>query len=176
MRPQDALLRARGCAGAARARQPPPLQIIGGGSGGLACSKRAASHGKKVAVCDFVKPSPPGTTWGLGGTCVNVGCIPKKLMHAAALHGEAMVDAASFGWEVPDRKHNWQVMVSNVQAHIKSLNFGYRSDLMSNNVKYYNAYASFVDPHTILAVDKKGKEMKITADNIVIATGGRQRS
>jgi ribulose 1,5-bisphosphate synthetase/thiazole synthase len=50
------------------------LVVIGGGSGGLACSKAAARLGKKVAVCDFVKPSPAGTTWGLGGTCVNVGC------------------------------------------------------------------------------------------------------
>ena len=58
--------------------------VIGGGSGGLACSKQAAKLGKKVAVCDFVKPTPVGTTWGLGGTCVNVGCIPKKLMHEAA--------------------------------------------------------------------------------------------
>ena len=57
------------------------LVVIGGGSGGLAASKEAASLGKKVAVLDFVKPSPAGTTWGLGGTCVNVGCIPKKLMH-----------------------------------------------------------------------------------------------
>jgi len=149
--------------------------VIGGGSGGLACSKKAAGHGKKVAVCDFVKPSPPGTTWGLGGTCVNVGCIPKKLMHAAALHGEGMTDAASYGWEVPERKHNWEMMVQNVQAHIKSLNFGYRSDLMSNSVKYYNAYATFLDPHTVLAVDKKGKETRITADAFVIATGGRPK-
>ena len=57
------------------------LVVIGGGSGGLAASKEAASLGKKVAVLDFVKPSPAGSTWGLGGTCVNVGCIPKKLMH-----------------------------------------------------------------------------------------------
>ena len=66
------------------------LCVIGGGSGGLACSKAAAKLGKKVAVCDFVKPTPLGTSWGLGGTCVNVGCIPKKLMHQAALLGEAM--------------------------------------------------------------------------------------
>ena len=60
------------------------LVVIGGGSGGLAASKTAAQLGKRVAVCNFVKPSPAGTTWGLGGTCVNVGCIPKKLMHEAA--------------------------------------------------------------------------------------------
>merc|ERR1719453_3071150 len=101
------------------------MLVIGGGSGGLACSKKAASLGKKVAVCDFVKPSPAGSTWGLGGTCVNVGCIPKKLMHQASLLGEGMSDAKSYGWEVPDGiKHNWESMVSNVQAHIKSLNFG----------------------------------------------------
>lgn len=58
--------------------------VIGGGSGGLAAAKKAASLGVKVGLADFVKPSPVGTTWGLGGTCVNVGCIPKKLMHFSA--------------------------------------------------------------------------------------------
>ena len=53
------------------------LFVIGGGSGGMAAAKEAAALGAKVALCDFVKPSPQGTTWGLGGTCVNVGCIPK---------------------------------------------------------------------------------------------------
>ena len=64
--------------------------VIGGGSGGLAAAKEAVSLGKKVAVLDFVDPSPRGTTWGLGGTCVNVGCIPKKLFHQAALLGESL--------------------------------------------------------------------------------------
>ena len=107
-------------------------QVIGGGSGGLACSKRAAQLGKKVAVCDFVQPSPAGTTWGLGSTCVNVGCIPKKLMHTASILGESIKDSASYGWEVPETpKHSWETMVGNVQAHIKSLNFGYRAELMT---------------------------------------------
>lgn len=66
------------------------LVVIGGGSGGLACAKEAVALGAKVAVLDFVKPSPQGTKWGLGGTCVNVGCIPKKLMHQASLLGEAI--------------------------------------------------------------------------------------
>jgi pyruvate/2-oxoglutarate dehydrogenase complex dihydrolipoamide dehydrogenase (E3) component len=55
--------------------------VIGGGSGGLAAAKEAAFLGKRVALCDYIKPTPMGTKWGLGGTCVNVGCIPKKLMH-----------------------------------------------------------------------------------------------
>ena len=152
------------------------LQVIGGGSGGLACSKQAAKLGKKVAVCDFVQPSPAGTTWGLGGTCVNVGCIPKKLMHQASILGEGLKDAQPYGWEVPDQvKHSWETMVGNVQAHVKSLNFGYRAELMSNNVKYYNAYATFIDPNTVEAVDKKGKKTTITADAFVIAVGGRPK-
>ena len=57
------------------------LVVIGGGSGGLACAKEAARLGQRVACLDFVKPSAMGSQWGLGGTCVNVGCIPKKLMH-----------------------------------------------------------------------------------------------
>ena len=79
------------------------LVVIGGGSGGLACSKEAAEQGAKVAVLDFVKPTPLGTSWGLGGTCVNVGCIPKKLMHQAALIGESMQDSTKFGWKLSGR-------------------------------------------------------------------------
>lgn len=66
------------------------LVVIGGGSGGLAAAKEASALGAKVAVLDYVTPTPSGTKWGLGGTCVNVGCIPKKLMHQAALLGEAV--------------------------------------------------------------------------------------
>lgn len=76
------------------------LIVIGGGSGGLSCSKEASKLGARVAVLDFVKPSPHGSTWGLGGTCVNVGCIPKKLMHTAALMGEHQKHAAEYGWKV----------------------------------------------------------------------------
>jgi len=65
--------------------------------------------------------------------------------------------------------------VSNVQMHVKSLNFGYRAELMSNSVKYYNAYATFTGPNSVEAVDKKGKKTEITADQFVIAIGGRPR-
>ena len=58
--------------------------VIGGGSGGIACAKEAARLGMTVGLCDYVRPSPQGTTWGLGGTCVNVGCIPKKLSARAS--------------------------------------------------------------------------------------------
>lgn len=61
--------------------------VIGGGSGGMAAAKEAAELGAKVGLADFVKPSPIGTKWGLGGTCVNVGCIPKKMFHYAGMRG-----------------------------------------------------------------------------------------
>ena len=68
------------------------LFVIGGGSGGIAAARAAANLGKKVALADFVQPTPIGTTWGLGGTCVNVGCIPKKLMHYAGILAEMKTD------------------------------------------------------------------------------------
>jgi thioredoxin reductase (NADPH) len=68
------------------------LFVIGGGSGGISAARHAAELGKKVALADFVTPSPVGTTWGLGGTCVNVGCIPKKLMHYAGILNEIKHD------------------------------------------------------------------------------------
>jgi len=151
--------------------------VIGGGSGGLSASKEAARLGKKVAVCDFVKPSPAGTTWGLGGTCVNVGCIPKKLMHQAALLGEAVRDAKSFGWEVEKDmvKHSWTKMVEEIQNHIGGLNWGYRVALREKQVTYLNEYAEFVDEHTLKTTNKKGKEKTVTAAKFILATGGRPK-
>lgn len=152
------------------------LVVVGGGSGGLACSKAAAVYGKRVAVLDFVKPSPLGTSWGLGGTCVNVGCIPKKLMHQAALLGRAIQDAKSFGWQVSeDVQHKWEVLVEAVQNHIKSLNWGYRVSLQDKHVKYLNAFAEFVDKHTLKTVNRRGKEAVITFGSAVVATGMRPR-
>uniref|UniRef100_A0A8C5D234 Thioredoxin reductase 2 n=1 Tax=Gadus morhua TaxID=8049 RepID=A0A8C5D234_GADMO len=103
------------------------LVVIGGGSGGLACSKEAAQLGQKVAVLDYVEPSAKGTKWGLGGTCVNVGCIPKKLMHQAALLGTAVKDARKYGWKIKDPvSHDWETMAEAVQNHVRSLNWGHR--------------------------------------------------
>lgn len=153
------------------------LVVIGGGSGGLAASKRAVELGAKVAVLDYVCPSPPGTTWGLGGTCVNVGCIPKKLMHQSALLGQAARDMPNFGWEYDSAslKHNWQTMVSNIQDYIKSLNWGYRVQLQDKKVKYINAYGEFVGHHRINTTTKRGKTAEITAKHVIVATGGRPK-
>uniref|UniRef100_A0A8D0CK30 Thioredoxin reductase 2 n=1 Tax=Scleropages formosus TaxID=113540 RepID=A0A8D0CK30_SCLFO len=154
------------------------LVVVGGGSGGLACSKEAAQLGKRVAVLDYVEPSPKGTKWGLGGTCVNVGCIPKKLMHQSALLGGAVKDAAKYGWSIPDKvSHDWQVLGddSAVQNHVKSLNWGHRVQLQDKKVKYLNLKGRLMDEHTIVGTNRAGKETVLTAENIVIATGGRPK-
>uniref|UniRef100_A0A2K5N4N6 Thioredoxin reductase 2 n=1 Tax=Cercocebus atys TaxID=9531 RepID=A0A2K5N4N6_CERAT len=118
----------------------------------------------------------PGTRWGLGGTCVNVGCIPKKLMHQAALLGGLIQDAPHYGWEVAQPvPHDWRKMAEAVQNHVKSLNWGHRVQLQDRKVKYFNIKASFVDEHTVCGVAKGGKEILLSADHIIIATGGRPR-
>uniref|UniRef100_A0A8C5CPZ5 thioredoxin-disulfide reductase (NADPH) n=1 Tax=Gadus morhua TaxID=8049 RepID=A0A8C5CPZ5_GADMO len=138
------------------------LVVIGGGSGGLACSKEAAQLGQKVAVLDYVEPSAKGTKWGLGGTCVNVGCIPKKLMHQAALLGTAVKDARKYGCQIPCpttnqniRKQHWKA----VQNHVRSLNWGHRVQLKDKKVKYLNLKGSLLDEHTVRGMTKSGKEV-----------------
>ncbi|KAL5016313.1 hypothetical protein ScPMuIL_005902 [Solemya velum] len=121
------------------------LVVVGGGSGGLACSKEASQFGKKVAVLDFVTPSSQGTKWGLGGTCVNVGCVTLQ----------------------------WETMSSAVQGYVRSLNWGHRVQLKDKNVEYLNSFGSFLDEHTIRAVDVKGGEKILRAKNIVVAVGLR---
>lgn len=91
------------------------LAVIGGGSGGISCGRNAAKLGAKVAVIDFVKPSPYGSKYGLGGTCVNVGCIPKKLMHFSSIQGEYLDLMENAGWNVPEKKsHDWEKMTKKV--------------------------------------------------------------
>jgi thioredoxin reductase (NADPH) len=148
--------------------------VIGGGSGGLACSKEMAKLGAKVAVLDFVKPSTQGSTWGLGGTCVNVGCIPKKLFHTAALVREHIESGESFGWTSSQLgTHDWETLRANIQDHIKGLNFGYRVSLREASVTYLNKLGKFVGPNTLEVTDKKGKVSEITASRFVVAVGGR---
>jgi thioredoxin reductase (NADPH) len=105
------------------------LFVIGGGSGGISAAKTAMNYGKKVACADFVKPTPKGTKWGLGGTCVNVGCIPKKMMHYAAFLSEGREDQNMSGWKVDtNQKFSWETLVGNVMGHIYGLNYAYESE------------------------------------------------
>lgn len=152
------------------------LVVLGGGSGGLAAAKEAVQHGAKVAVLDWVEPSPRGTKWGLGGTCVNVGCIPKKLMHQAALLGEAIHDAQAYGWRVPQPEgvqSDWTSLVEAVQNHVKSVNWVTRVDLRDKKVEYINAFGYFKDAHNVVAVAKNKSEKVLNTKYVLIATGGR---
>lgn len=154
----------------------------------MAAAKEAArilglkSDGTPRVVCfDFVKPSTQKTTWGLGGTCVNVGCVPKKLMHYAGLLGAGIDDSRHFGWSVPDEEgipagvgFDWMKMRETVVNHVKSLNFGYKTGLRTAGVQYINGLAKFRDDHTLAYLEKFKKEWKtLTAAQILIATGGR---
>eukprot|EP00656_Telonema_subtile_P011987 TRINITY_DN1600_c0_g1_i1.p1 TRINITY_DN1600_c0_g1~~TRINITY_DN1600_c0_g1_i1.p1 ORF type:complete len:497 (+),score=168.84 TRINITY_DN1600_c0_g1_i1:188-1678(+) len=149
------------------------LIVLGGGSGGLAASKAAAELGARVAVLDFVVPTGHGTKWGLGGTCVNVGCIPKKLMHTAGIHGDSMKASEKFGWKSSVEGHDWGTMKTQVTQYIRSLNFGYKQELKSKKVEYLNALGRFKDAHTIECTDAKGNVKEISAEKILIAVGGR---
>jgi len=140
--------------------------VIGGGSGGISAAKQCARYGKKVLLCDYVKPSPMGVRWGLGGTCVNVGCIPKKLMHHASLLDMYMKDATAFGWTgLTNPKHEWATMVERIQNYIHYLNFAYRLNLSQNGVIYQNGHCEFNsdDPHTLEFCDRQNQKQILTS-------------
>eukprot|EP01130_Rhizamoeba_saxonica_P016219 TRINITY_DN7455_c0_g1_i1.p1 TRINITY_DN7455_c0_g1~~TRINITY_DN7455_c0_g1_i1.p1 ORF type:complete len:510 (+),score=125.90 TRINITY_DN7455_c0_g1_i1:266-1795(+) len=154
--------------------------VIGGGSGGISASKKASELGLKVGLLDFVKPSSQNTTWGLGGTCVNVGCIPKKLFHQASIVGETIKESHNYGWNIDssnsDISNDWSTLAGNIQQHIKSLNFGYRSQLKKNfDVDYMNKLAKFIDNNTLEVKNRKGVTETITSDKFIIAVGGRPK-
>jgi thioredoxin reductase (NADPH) len=149
--------------------------VIGAGSGGVKAATTACKLGAKVAVADYVVPSPAGTTWGLGGTCINVGCIPKKLFHYAAGLGEAREEQEATGWTVDNKTaHEWGKMTEGVSKYIRQLRWNAKLVLAQIGVKYYNLLAKMVDAHTIELHDpKKNKTERVTAKTILIAVGGR---
>mmetsp|Transcript_22153 Transcript_22153/g.62884 ORF Transcript_22153/g.62884 Transcript_22153/m.62884 type:complete len:498 (+) Transcript_22153:62-1555(+) len=142
------------------------LIVLGGGSGGLAAAKRAAQqHGKKVAVIERAR---------LGGTCVNVGCVPKKIMFMAASMAEMMKhDATQYGFEQPSVNLNWKALKESRDKYIVKLNGIYGNGLKNANVTNIAGDATFVDAHTIEVALNDGKKQQLTADKILIATGGR---
>src|ERR1700679_3832022 len=96
------------------------LFVIGGGSGGVRASRMAALAGKRVAIAE---------EYGFGGTCVIRGCIPKKLFVYAAQFGEDFEDAAGFGWTVPEKRFDWNVLVANKNREIARLSDIYRANV-----------------------------------------------
>ncbi len=135
------------------------LISIGGGSGGLACAQRAAEYGAKTAVIESDR---------LGGTCVNVGCVPKKVMWNAASVAMALADASDYGFDVKVGDSDWAVLKHKRDAYIVRLNNIYARNLSAKGVTQVHGMARFVDAHT---VEVNGQRM--TASHIVIATGGK---
>jgi glutathione reductase (NADPH) len=135
------------------------LLVLGGGSGGLAHAQRAAEYGMRAGV---VESAP------LGGTCVNVGCVPKKIMWYAAEHAHHLGHAADYGFDIDVNGHDWLALKSRRDDYIKRLNNIYETNLEKRGVEYFAGYGQFKDANTIV-VD--GQEL--TAERIVIATGGR---
>jgi glutathione reductase (NADPH) len=136
------------------------LAVIGGGSGGLATAQRAAEHGARVAL---VEPAP------LGGTCVNAGCVPKKIMWAAAHLHDAMRDAQGYGLAPIEPQADWLMLKERRDAFIARLNGIYESNLVRKGVERFEARAAFDDAHTLQLDD--GRHLR--ARFIVVATGGR---
>jgi len=133
---------------------------IGGGSGGIASANRAAMHGKKCALIEAKE---------LGGTCVNVGCVPKKVMWHAAQVAEAIHHyGPDYGFDATLNRFDWDRLVKNRSAYIDRIHASYDTVLGKNQVDVIRGWAHFVDAHTI-EVDGQ----RYTADHILIATGGR---
>ncbi len=134
------------------------LFVIGGGSGGVRCARIAAGHGARVAIAE-------DAYWG--GTCVNVGCVPKKILVQASEYGQLAKDARGFGWTGPAPTPGWADLIAHKDEEIGRLNGVYRTMLGGSGVTLFDAHARFLDAHTL---DVGGQ--KLTAERIVIATGG----
>lgn len=137
------------------------LFVIGAGSGGVRAARMAAGFGARVAIAEERY---------LGGTCVNVGCIPKKLFVYASHFTEDFEDAHGFGWNVPNRRFDWPRLVANKNREIVRLNGVYGRLLKESGAQLIDGRATLLDPHTVAV-----GETRCTAGRILIATGGWPR-
>jgi len=134
------------------------LFVIGAGSGGVRAARFAAGFGARVAVAE---------SRYLGGTCVNVGCVPKKLLVYGAHFHEDFEQAAGFGWSLGEARFDWPTLIANKNREIHRLNGIYRNLLVNSGVSLLEGHARLVDAHT---VEVDGQRLR--AANILIATGG----
>ena len=134
------------------------LFVIGGGSGGVRCARFSAGYGARVAIAEE-------RYWG--GTCVNVGCIPKKLFVYGSQMSEELKDVAGYGWQIGDVSFDWQKLVANKNDEISRLNGIYDRMLRAAGCDVIDGRAVIVDPHTVRVGDKT-----YTSRYILVATGG----
>jgi len=133
--------------------------VIGGGSGGIAAARRAAEHGARTALIEAHR---------LGGTCVNVGCVPKKVMWNTAHIAEVIRQAPDYGFSIASNSFDWPTITKARDGYVQRLNGIYKKNLDASGVSLYTGWASFQEPHTV-RVDNH----ELQADHILIATGGR---
>lgn len=135
------------------------LAVIGGGSGGLACAQRATEYGARAIVVESQR---------LGGTCVNVGCVPKKVMWNAAQLAHALDDATEYGFALSGGQLDWPQLKRGRDAYVLRLNGIYERNLANRKVELLRGHATLAAPHTLRVAERS-----ITARHVVIATGGR---
>jgi len=133
--------------------------VLGGGSGGLAAAQRAAEYGARVVVIEPAR---------LGGTCVNVGCVPKKVMWNAAQLAHALEDAAGYGFSVSFHGHDWGALKNGRDAYVKRLNGIYQRNLQRKSIDWIRGSGRFTGPNRITT--DRGDEFR--GDHVLIATGG----
>jgi len=136
------------------------LFVIGAGSGGVRASRVAAAYGAKVAVAEEYR---------VGGTCVIRGCVPKKLLVFGSQFAEDINDAAMFGWDIPKKTFNWQVLRDNVLAEVTRIEGAYTDTLNNHDVEIFHERAVITGPNSVRLAS--GRE--ISAGKILIATGAR---
>jgi len=134
------------------------LFVIGAGSGGVRAARVSAAYGARVAIAEEHK---------VGGTCVIRGCVPKKLLVYGAHFAEDLDDAAMFGWDVPTKQFDWQVLRDNVLAEVGRLEGAYTDTLTNHDVTIFHERAELTGPNSLRLAS--GKD--VTADKILIATG-----
>ncbi|CAM9488047.1 unnamed protein product, partial [Phaeothamnion confervicola] len=134
--------------------------VIGGGSGGIASARRAASYGAKVALIE--------STSTLGGTCVNVGCVPKKIMFNTATINEILHGARHYGYDIENYSFDWGKIKEARDAYIKKLNGIYGNNLKNSGVTLITGTAAFVGPKTV-----KVDDVEYSAEHVLVAVGGR---
>lgn len=148
--------------------------VIGGGSGGVRASRIASTYGAKVLLIEGQSKHGPPNYSAIGGTCVNVGCVPKKLMVFASRYPSSIAESAGYGWEgATHGSFNWQTFMEAKDAEITRLNNVYSTYVLKKaGVEIAEGYGSLVDKNTVKIDSSDGESRTVSAKNILIAVGG----
>jgi len=151
------------------------LCVLGGGSGGVRAARIAATHGARVALVEGSMQHGPPYFSAIGGTCVNVGCVPKKLMVYGSHYGHVLHESNGYGWSNNgnELKHDWATLMENKNKEINRLNEVYGRILRNSGVEILTGFGKLKDANTV-SIENGGEEDKlvVTADKVLVAVGG----